>query len=111
MVDQDDGVAVGDEIVHHAGKPHDVRRMQTDRRLVEHIEDAGRAVAHCAGQLHPLALAGGERGRGAVKRQVAQSQIHQPFGGALECLADAFGHRAHFLRQTAGNTPYPLYQL
>ena len=62
VVDQDDGVAVGDEIVHHAGKPHDIRRVQTDRRLVEHIEDAGRAVAHGAGELHALPLAGGESG-------------------------------------------------
>lgn len=51
MVDQNDGVAVGDQIVHHTGQAHDIRRVQADGRLVKHIEDAGRAVAHCAGQL------------------------------------------------------------
>ena len=97
--------------MHYPGQAYNIGRVQPDGRLVQHIQNAGCPIADSAGQLHPLALAGGERGRGAVKRQVAQSQIHQPFGGALECLADAFGHRAHFLRQTAGNTPYPLYQL
>ena len=68
MVDQNDGIAVGDQIVHHTGQAHDIRRVQADGRLVKHIEDAGRSVAHCAGQLHPLALTGRERRRRAVHR-------------------------------------------
>ena len=39
------------------------------RRLVQHVEHAGGAVAHGAGQLHALALAGGERGARAVERR------------------------------------------
>ena len=54
------------------GEAHDVGRVQTDARLIEHIEHTGRAVAHGAGQLHPLSLAGRERRRGAVERQVAE---------------------------------------
>ena len=58
VVDQDDGVAVGDEIVHHAGKPHDIRRVQTDRRLIEHIQHACRAVPHRPRKLHALPFPG-----------------------------------------------------
>ena len=73
MIDENDGIAVRHEVVHHSGEAHDVGRVQTDARLIEHIEHAGRAVAHGAGQLHPLALTGG-KGRGrAVKRQITQT--------------------------------------
>ena len=73
VVHQNDRVAIGHEVVHHTGQAHDVRRMQADGRLIQHIEHAGGAVADGPGQLHPLALTGGEgRGR-AVKRQIAQT--------------------------------------
>ena len=52
-----------DQIVHHPGQAHNIGRVQTDGRLVQHIENARCAVADGAGQLHPLALAGGERRR------------------------------------------------
>ena len=54
------------------------------RRFVQHIQHAGGAVAHGAGQLHALPLAGGQRGGRAVERQIAQPQIHQPLGRALK---------------------------
>ena len=73
VVHQNDRVAVGHEVVHHTGQTHDVRRMQADGRLIQHIEHAGGAVADGPGQLHPLALTGG-KGRGrAVKRQITQT--------------------------------------
>ena len=107
MIDQNDGVAVGHQIVHHAGKPNNVGGMQPDGGLIEHIENTRCAVADGAGQLHSLPLAGGERRGRAVQRQITQSQIYQPLGRALEGLADALGHRAHFLRQAAGNALHP----
>ena len=110
MVHQNDGVPVCDQIVHDPGQPHNVRGVQTDGGLIQHIQDAGGAVADSTGQLHSLALAGGERRRCAVKRQVAQAQIHQPLGGALKRLANTLGHRAHVFRQAAGNAPYPVHQ-
>ena len=82
--------------------------MQTDRRLVEHIEDTSRAVAHGAGELHALPLAGGEgRGR-AVERQVAEAQVDEPLCRALKRLADALGHRAHLLRKTFRHAAHPV---
>ena len=67
VVDHDDGVAVGHEVVHHAEEAFDICRVQADRRFIEHIQDTGRAVAHGTGQLHALPLARRERGAGAVK--------------------------------------------
>ena len=62
------GVAVGDQIVHHTEQPLHIGRVQTDGRFVQHIQHAGGAVAHGPCQLHPLALAGGQRGLPARSR-------------------------------------------
>ena len=97
MVHQDHRVPICHQIAHHAGQSHDVGGMQADGRLVQHIEHSGGAVAHRPGQLHPLPLPGGEGGGGAVQRQIAQSQVHQPFGHSLEGLADALRHGTHLL--------------
>ena len=59
VVDQHDGVSVGDQVVHNTRETCDVGRMKADGGFVEHIHHARSTVAHCAGQLHPLALAGG----------------------------------------------------
>ena len=99
VIDENDGIAVRHQVVHHSGEAHDVGRVQADGRLIQHIEHAGRAVAHGAGQLHPLPLAGGERRRGAVERQVAEPQVQQPPRRARKSLADALRHGAHLLRQ------------
>ena len=66
VIHENDGVAVGYQIVHYTGETDDVRGVQTDGRLVQHIKDAGCAVADGACQLHPLTFAGGERGCGAI---------------------------------------------
>ena len=62
MVNQHHRVAVRNQIVHHAVQPHDVGGVQPDGRLIQHIEHASGAVAHGAGQLHPLALPCGKGG-------------------------------------------------
>ena len=77
VVNQQDGIAVRDQVVHHAGQPDNIRRMQPDGRLVQHIEDACSPVAHCPCKLHPLPFSGGQRGGGPVQRQISQSQIKQ----------------------------------
>ena len=72
MVHQNDRVAIVDQVLHHAGQAGDVGRVQPNRGFIQHIQNAGSAVAHRAGQLHTLALTGGKGSRGAVQRQVAQ---------------------------------------
>ena len=111
MIDENDGIAVRHEVVHHSGEAHDVGRVQTDARLIEHIEHAGRAVAHGAGQLHPLPLASRERRRGAVERQVTEPQVEQPPRRTRKSLADAPRHGAHLLRQAVRHAPHPVIQL
>ena len=61
MVNQEHGIAVRDEVADHARKALKVRGMKSDRRFVEDIEHARRAVSHGARQLHALPFARRER--------------------------------------------------
>ena len=111
VVHEDDRVAVGHEVVHDPGQSLQVGRVQTDGRLVQHVQHARGAVAHRPGQLDALPLAGGERGGGAVEAEVAQAEVDQALGRVLERLADAFGHRPHRLRERGGHAVHPGDQL
>ena len=77
-----------------AEQPAVVARVQPDRRLVEHVEDAGQAAADLAGQADSLALAAGERRRAAGQGQVIEADVDQE----RQAVADL----AH---QVAGDVP------
>ena len=108
MVDQKNGIAVRDQVVHHTCQSDDIGGMKTDGRLVQNIEDSRSPVAHRAGKLHPLPLPGGQCRGCAVQSQISQTKIQQPFCNSLKRLADALCHRTHFLRQGAGDFRYPF---
>ena len=110
VVDQHDGIAVGNEVAHHAGQTDDIGGVKADGGFVQHIEDAGGAVAHGARKLHALAFPGGERGGGAVERQIAKAQFHQSLCHRLEGSADALRHGAHGLRQRRRHVRHPIHQ-
>ena len=77
VVDEHHRIAGIEQIMHDADQAFDIRRMQAGARLVQHIQHAGGLVAHRARQLRTLALAGRQRRRRAVQRQIPQSQLHQ----------------------------------
>ena len=104
VVHQQHRIAIRHQIVHHGGQPVDVGGMQANGGLVQHIQHPGGAVADRAGQLHPLALAGGEGGGGTVQGEVAQPQFHQAAGCSVKRVADALCHGAHLLRQGVRNS-------
>ena len=108
MVYQNHGISIGNQVLHDAGKPHNVGGMQADGRFVQHVEHAGGPVPHGPRQLHPLPLSGGEGGGGAIKGQIAQAQIHEPLCYGLEGFADALRHGTHFFREGKGDVRYPL---
>ena len=94
-----------------AAQAVDVGRVQPDGRLVQHVQHAGGAVAHGAGQLHALPLAGGERRARAVEREVAQPQVDR--AARAVCWKDSqmlSRHRAHLLgqRRPARRAPSPI---
>ena len=95
VVDQEDGIAVRDEVADHARETLEVRGVKPDRGFVQHIEDARRAVSHGARQLHALPLARRERRARAVEREVGKTQIHEAPCGRPKGFGEIFRHRAH----------------
>src|SRR5436309_3573770 len=67
--------------------------MQADRRLVEHIHDAGQAGADLRGEPDALRLASRERLRGTVQGQVFEADIVQELQAADDLLDDLVGDR------------------
>ena len=110
VVHQEHRIAVRHQVVHDSSQPNNVRGVQANGRLVQHIEHARSAVAYRPGQLHPLPLPGGESGCRPIQRQVSQPQIHQPFGHILKGLADVFRHGPHLSRQGGGHPGHPFHQ-
>ena len=51
--------------------------MQTDRRLVEHVQHADQAGADLGGQPDALRLTAGQRRRRPRQRQVLQADVEQ----------------------------------
>ena len=64
-----------------------VARVQAYRRFVEHIAHALQIAAELRGEPDALCLAARQRGRGAVQRQVAQTDFLEEFEPAAD-LAD-----------------------
>ena len=63
-----------------------VARVQPDRRLVENVEHADQAAADLAGQPDALRLAAGERGGGAVEREILEPHVGQKSQPAADLL-------------------------
>ena len=51
--------------------------MQAGRRLVEHVDHAEQIRAHLRREAQPLQLAGRERGRAALEREIAEPEVEQ----------------------------------
>ena len=110
MVDHDDGVPILDELADDVQDAVDVGGVQADGGFVQDVEDAGRAVADSAGQLHPLALAVGQGGGGAVEREVGQAQVGQALHGLGHLVDDDAGHGRDLVGDEAGHARRPLAQ-
>ena len=110
VVDHDDGVPILDELADDVQDPVDVGGVQADGGFVQDVEDAGRAVADSAGQLHALALAVGQCGGGAVEREVGQAQVGQALHGLGHLVDDDAGHGRDLVGDEAGHARRPLAQ-
>ena len=65
-----------------------VALVEADRRLVEHVDDAGQLGPDLAGQADPLALAAGEAGGRAVEGQVGEAHVEQEAQARADLLEE-----------------------
>ena len=111
VIHQENRISIRRQILHDPDKTQDIGGMQTDGRLVQHIQNARGAVPHRPGQLHSLTLSGRKRGGRPVQGQVSKPQLHQPLCHGLEGFTDTLRHGTHFLRQRSRHAVHPLHQL
>ncbi len=71
-----------------------VALVQPDRRLVEDVEDAHERRPDLRGQPDPLRLPAGERGRGAVERQVPHAHVVEEAQPLVDLAQDEPGDLA-----------------
>ena len=91
VFDDEDGVAEIAQGFERGDEALIVALMQSDGRLVEHVEDAAQARADLRGEADALAFAAGERGRVAVEREIAEADGVEEFEALDDLAAQAFG--------------------
>src|SRR5512141_67366 len=85
VLDDDDRVPLGHELLEGPQEDGDVVGMKADRRLVEEIEDLPALfVDEVVGELDALELAAGERGGRLAELEVAEADLDQ----GIELLRD-----------------------
>ena len=61
-----------------------IARMQTDRRLIEHVKHAAQIRAELRRQTNPLRLAAAQRFRRTTEREIAEADVFHEIEGAAE---------------------------
>ncbi len=90
-------------------EPLVVALVQTDRRLVEHVEHADETAADLRRQADALRLAARQRGRRAVEREVVEPDVEEEPQALVDLLLDPLGDHAVALGQVEAirGTPTP----
>ena len=93
VLDDDHAVAQIAQMLECRQQPIVVALVQADRRLVEHVHDAGEARPDLRGQPDALRLAARERLRGAVERKVVEADVVEELQPAHDPLTDLVAER------------------
>ena len=91
VLDDDDRVAEVAELGERVEQALVVARVEADRGFVEDVEHADEAAADLAGEADALRFAAGERGGGAVEREVVEADVLQEAEAAADFFQDFGG--------------------
>ena len=100
VLDDDDRVAEVAKVMQRSEQRAVVALMQSDRRLVEHVQHAGQVRANLRGQPDALPLPSRQRRRAAAQRQIADADVVEESEPIL-----------NFLEHTAGDEGLALAQI
>src|SRR6185295_1423802 len=93
VFDDDHAVAQIAQVLQGRQQPVVVALVQSDRRLVEHVHDAGQSRAYLRGEPDALRLAAGQRLGRAIERQVIEPDVVQELQPADDFLDNLVGDR------------------
>ena len=108
VLDDQHGVAAVAELLEQADHRLDVARVEADGRLVEHVDHLGEAGPEVLDGLDALRLATGQRGGGAVEREVAEPDRRdrtEPLAQRVDDRRHASHRRSHRSTATARRSP------
>src|SRR5262249_11196197 len=88
VFDDEHGVAAVAESMEQPEQSIHVARMQSDRRLIEHVERIHELRAERIGQSDALRLAPRQRSRAAVQREIVESHVEQELDAVASFLED-----------------------
>ena len=91
VLDDEDGVAEVAQVFERGDEALIVALVQADGGLVEHVEDAAQPRADLRGEADALAFAAGERGGGAVEREVVEADGVEEFEALDDLALEAVG--------------------
>ena len=109
MLDQNERVAQVAQMLERSEQAGVIAGVQSDRRLVEDIENTRQSAADLAGKTNALALAAGKRRRAASQAQVIEADVDQKFQ-AIAHLAQQVARDVLFVgveRQIPERRPEP----
>ena len=99
VLDDDHAVAEIAQVLQRREQPVVVALVQSDRRLVENVHDAGQPRADLRSEPYPLRLAARERLRRAVEREVLEADVVEEREPGDDLLDDPVGDRRLLARQ------------
>ena len=91
VLDHDQRVAEVLEPYQGLDQPVVVALVESDRRLVEHVQDTDETGADLGGEPDPLRLAAGQRAGRPVEREVVEADVEQEAQPLVDLLDDALG--------------------
>ena len=100
VLDDQDRVSQVAQVVQDLDQPMRVAAVQSDGRLVEHIQRADQPRSQRSRELNALRFAAGERGGEPVERQVFEADFVQEAQPLLDFQQQLVGDRG-FLRRSA----------
>ena len=75
VLDNEQGVALVTQVVHHPNEPADVARMKSDARLIHHEESVNERCAKAGGEVDALHFAAAQGAGRAIEREIAHSDF------------------------------------
>ncbi len=108
VLDHQHGIAEIAQMTQGFEQPGVVALMQADRRLVEHIENAGQARADLRGEPDALAFTPRERPRTARQREIVEPDVDEKLQPLADFLENAVGDLPFFRLEPGGKTVEPV---
>ena len=111
MFDDEHRIAFIPQRPQHSQQPFGIFRVQADCRFIQDVDDTREIRIEDSRQPKPLRFASRQRHRLPVKRQIAQSQLQDPFQFGLQIRDIDTRQQLLRMRQVCSKSAEPIHKL